>query len=251
VYDSGVARHQTGTTMRIQAITLTLIFLIAGSMAAAEDAPAKKTPKEALQALNELIGSWRGTGTPEGTREEQQKNFWTETIKWDWQFKDADCWLRLVVEKGKYFTAGEMRYLADKDRYQLTLEATDKTSLVFTGELKDDRLTLDRTDDKTGETQRLVFSLLHSNRYLYRYDVKPAEKGDFKKKYQVGCTKDGEDFASGDGKPECVVSGGLGTMRVDYKGQTYYVCCTGCRDAFKANPEKYLKEFEERKSKKK
>ena len=51
--------------------------------------------------------------------------------------------------------------------------------------------------------------------------------------YQVGATKEGVPFAGGDGKPECVVSGGLGTMPVMYKGKTYYVCCSGCRDAFK------------------
>ena len=26
----------------------------------------------------------------------------------------------------------------------------------------------------------------------------------------------------------------------DYKGQTYYFCCSGCRLQFERNPEKYL-----------
>ena len=38
------------------------------------------------------------------------------------------------------------------------------------------------------------------------------------------------------------MSGGLGTIKVMYKGKVYWVCCTGCRDEFKADPEKYLKE---------
>jgi YHS domain-containing protein len=37
------------------------------------------------------------------------------------------------------------------------------------------------------------------------------------------------------------VTGGLGTIAVSYKGQTYYVCCGGCKDAFEADPEKYVK----------
>jgi YHS domain-containing protein len=41
-----------------------------------------------------------------------------------------------------------------------------------------------------------------------------------------------------------VVSGGKGTMPVSYKGKTYYVCCSGCRDEFKENPEKYIAEYE-------
>jgi YHS domain-containing protein len=39
-------------------------------------------------------------------------------------------------------------------------------------------------------------------------------------------------------------------MRVSYKGKTYYVCCTGCRDAFNDDPVKYIGEFEESKKKK-
>ena len=33
-------------------------------------------------------------------------------------------------------------------------------------------------------------------------------------------------------------------MPVAYQGKTYYVCCSGCRDAFRDDPEKYIKEFE-------
>ena len=110
---------------------------------------------------------------------------------------------------------------------------------------------MERTDDKSGETQRLVVSLLHSNRYLYRYDVKPADHTTFTQVYQVGATKEGASFASVDDGPECVVSGGHGTMSTTYKGKTYYFCCTGCRDAFADNPEKYVKEYEARKAKEK
>jgi len=212
--------------------------------------PPKKTPKEALQAFNDLIGSWRGTGQPQlGTKEERDKNFWLENVAWEWQFKDKDAWLKAKFEKSKYFDGGELRYLADGDKYQLTLRTVNKESLVFQGQLKDKRLTLDRTDDAKKETQRIVVSLLHANRYLFRYEVKPDDKATFTAQYQVGATKEGEPFAGGDGKPVCIVSGGLGTIPVTYKGQTYYVCCTGCRDAFKDDPETFIKEFEAKKAK--
>ena len=55
----------------------------------------------------------------------------------------------------------------------------------------------------------------------------------------------------GDGKPECIVSGGAGTMAVSYMGKTYYVCCSGCRSEFNESPAKYVKEYEEKKAKKK
>ena len=70
------------------------------------------------------------------------------------------------------------------------------------------------------------------------------------KQFEVACNKEGESLAGNSGKqPECVVTGGLGTMTVSYMGKTYYVCCSGCRDAFMENPAKVIKEFEERKKK--
>jgi hypothetical protein len=222
-----------------------LVALVALPATAAE-----RPAREALKPFNDLIGSWRCTGTPEGTREEKQKGFWTETASWSWQFKGDDAWLTATIDKGKYFTRCELRYLPDKEAYQLTLTTPAKQSLAFVGKLNDGRLTLTRDDDKTRESQQLVVSLLHANRFVYSYSVKPQGKTLFAKLYQVGCTKEGEDFAIGDGKPECVVSGGLGRTAVTYKGQTYYVCCSGCADAFKEEPEKYIKEFEAKKKKK-
>lgn len=237
---------------RLPILGVLLIALGVPAFVHGDDAPAKRTPKEALQAFNDLIGAWRGTGQPQqGSKEERDKNFWTETIAWEWQFKDKDAWLKAKFDKSKYFDGGELRYLPDADRYQLTLRTLNKEALVFEGPLKDKRLTLERTDDAKKETQRLVVSLLHANRYLYRYEVRTGDQTLFTALYQVGATKEGVPFAEGDGKPVCIVSGGLGTIPVTYKGQTYYVCCGGCRDAFKDDPETYIKDFEAKKAKKK
>jgi YHS domain-containing protein len=227
-----------------------LLGFVMSAAAPAADAPAKRSARAALKPFNTLIGSWRGTGTPEGTREEKQKGFWTESLTWTWQFKGDDAWLTVDFEKGKYFSKGELRYLADKDAYELTLTTPDKESLAFVGPLHDGRLTLTRADDKKKETQQLVVTLLHANRFLYRYEVRPEGKTAFARRYEVGCTKEGVDFASGDGQPECIVSGGLGKIKVTYKDQTFYVCCSGCAAAFKDDPEKYIKEFEAKKNKK-
>ncbi|HAM52115.1 MAG TPA: hypothetical protein DCP92_16030 [Nitrospiraceae bacterium] len=32
-----------------------------------------------------------------------------------------------------------------------------------------------------------------------------------------------------------------GTKAIDYKGKSYYFCCSGCIDDFKKNPDKYAK----------
>src|SRR5262245_16261198 len=79
------------------------------------DAPKTATPKEALQPFNVLVGSWKGSGMPEGAKEERVAGAWEETVSWEWKFKDQDAWLAVVFTKGKYFTKGELRYTPDKD----------------------------------------------------------------------------------------------------------------------------------------
>ncbi|MCI0463189.1 MAG: YHS domain-containing protein [Gemmataceae bacterium] len=227
-------------------LVLFLVVLI-GQAALPAGAPQKRSAKEAFQAFHDLIGPWKGTGIPTGTREEQQRNFWVEELLWEWQFKGTDAWLKVACTKGKYLEGGELRYLSDKDAYQLTLRTTAKDTQTFTGKLKERVLTLERQDDKSGETQRFVFTMLHPERHLYRYDIKPKGRTLFNKVYQVGCTRQGIEFAKGDGRPECIVSGGLGTTAVNYMGKTYYVCCSGCRDEFNANPGKYVAEYEKKK----
>jgi hypothetical protein len=230
-------------------ILASLIGLLAVTAPAAA---AKKTAKQALAGLQDLIGSWKGTGTPQGTREERQRGFWQEEIGWQWQFKNKDAWLRADLDKGKHYTRFELRYVPADDKYRLEATTADKKKLSFEGKLEEKRLTVEREDEKTKQKQRLVFSFLHSNRYLYRFEVRRAEQTTFNQVYQVGCTKKGVAFATETSRgPECVVSGGLGTMPVTYKGKTYYVCCTGCRDAFKEEPEKYIAEYEKSKKAKK
>jgi hypothetical protein len=212
------------------------------------DSPAPPPAKEALRPFNDLIGTWRGTGTPSGSAEEQRQKFWTETLAWEWQFKGKDAWLKVDYAKSKNFTSGELRYLPEKNQFALTVLTPQKQKRTFTGPLKARVLTLDHTEGD--ERQRLVFTLLHPNRFLYRYETLPPGKSVFRRQYQVGATKEGVPFAAGDGKPECVVSGGLGTMPVMYQGKTYYVCCGGCRTEFNEDPAKYVREFEAKRKKK-
>jgi YHS domain len=211
----------------------------------------QRTPKEALQAFNDLIGTWRGTATPAGTKEEQQRNFWIESITWQWQFKDKDAWLAVAFDKSKHFSNGTLRYVPDKDHFVLTLKTLGNQDQSFIGQLSDKKLTLDGAPDAKGEVKRLVLTLLHDNRYLYRVDKKAPERATFTNVFNVGATKEGVPFAAGSGKPECIVSGGLGTRPVEYMGKTYYVCCSGCASEFMADPAKYVREFEDKKAKKK
>src|SRR5262245_32582621 len=103
---------------------LGLLVLVCPMLGHADPAP--RSAKEALQACNDLIGSWRGTAKPTGSRAEQQKGFWMETIAWQWHFKGEDAWLKVAFDKSKNFTDGELRYLPDKDEFALTLRTPAK-----------------------------------------------------------------------------------------------------------------------------
>lgn len=171
--------QKPGCSMKcVRTVIALLLVSFAAQATLTAEAPAKRKPKDALQAFNDLIGSWRGTGTPEGTQEEKRKGFWTESISWSWHFKGEDAWLGVTFEKSKYFASGELRYLPDKDAYQLTLRTPTKEALVFDGKLKDRQLTLTRADTTKKQTQQIIISLLHSNRYIYRYEIKPFERLD-------------------------------------------------------------------------
>ena len=230
-----------------------IALLLAVPIDAPKTAEAKPAnTREALKPFNLMVGSWKGTGAPEGTREEKAAGLWTETAVWGWGFLDDDAWITIAFNKSKYFTDGELRYDMKKEQYRLTLTTADKKKQTYAGTLKEKILSLDRTDSPAGEDHRIVFSLLHHNRHLYRFESRTAGSAlGFTKIWQVGATKEGVPFADAPKGPECVVSGGVGTMKVSYKGKEYFVCCTGCRDAFKDNPEKWIKEFEAKLAKEK
>ena len=203
-----------------------------------------KSAKDALQPFNGLIASWKGTGYPDGTREERAKGLWVEKLEWSWQFKGDGAWLKLAIADGKHFRGGTLRCLLKTGQFELALTALDKTEEIFVGTLavgkqKEAVLTVERTVGN--ETQQITLTMLHSNRYLYQLATKPKDAKAFTRVWQVGATKEGEPFAELNKGPECIVTGGRGTMSVSYKGKTYFVCCSGCKDEFNADPEKYIK----------
>jgi hypothetical protein len=215
----------------------------------ADDSEEPGSPKEALQALNDFIGEWKGTGDVERAKA-GSKTFWTEKISWTWRFKKDDVALILTIKNGKLLKSGELRYLTDKKKYQLTATDPKDKKLLFEGELKNGMLTLERTDADKKETQQLSMNVAGDGvRFNYWYKTKPASKKVFNTGYLVAGNKEGESLGGKKEGKECPVSGGLGTIAVSFKGETFYVCCTGCRDAFNENPEKYVTEFKAKQKK--
>jgi len=225
------------------------IFALANPSARADD---KAETKEALQALQDFIGDWQANGSPDKPRIDPRDPTWKETLSWAWRFKGDDAWLTLNVKGGKVLASAELRYLPGKKKYQLTTIAPDGAKRVLEGELKNDLLRFEGTDPETKAVQQITMNTAAEGvRFIYRVGHKPAGSTLLRKDFLVAATKEGETLAAKEKKIECVVSGGLGTIPVSYKGETYYVCCSGCRDAFKDDPEKYIAEFKAKKAGKK
>jgi YHS domain-containing protein len=230
----------------LAALAAGLLALAAGPTAAE---PEKKvTPaeaakaKKALQEVQDFIGLWKLEGTKKvGVRTEA----WKEDVSWSWKFKDGGAWLTVTFAegKGKNFKSGELRYDVPKKKYVLTLLPADGgAAQVFTGDYNRGALRVERKDAKTGDAYRIVMNTAAEGiRFNFKLEKQDGGKGLFSEAFAMKGNKDGESLAGGSKKPECVVSGGAANIAVQYNGKTYYVCCSGCRDEFNANPKKYAK----------
>jgi hypothetical protein len=224
--------------------------LLLPALMAADDSD--NEAKEKLKELQDYIGGWKGSGGPDKPRPSPSDPIWNEKLDWSWRFKGNDAWLSLEIKNGKYLKGGQVRYLLDKKVYQFTATDKEDKKLVFEGTIKNENLILQRKDPETKGTQQITMNVAGDGvRFIYRVWHKDEGTTLWKKDYMVATTKEGESLGRTEKKNECVVSGGVGTMAVSYKGETYWVCCSGCRDAFNENPEKYINEFKAKKAGKK
>lgn len=231
---------------RLAGLGLLLALCVGVWQVRAADSDDKEKSKEALQALQDFVGGWKGNGGPDKLKPGPRDPIWSETLSWSWRFKGEPA-LVMTIKGGKVLKSGELRYLTDKKVYQLTATTTEGKKTVFLGKLKSDILTLERVDPATKKTEQVKMNLAGDGvRFIYRIAHKDAGTTYWKKDYLVACTKEGESLGAKEKKNLCVVTGGVGTMTVSYKGATYYVCCSGCAEEFKENPEKYIAEFKKK-----
>ena len=59
-----------------------------------------KTSKQALQALNDYVGSWNLDAKSGPLK---KKESWQETVEWGWKFKGEDAWMALKFKGSKIF----------------------------------------------------------------------------------------------------------------------------------------------------
>lgn len=228
--------------------------LLCFTLAHSDEPESVKSAKAALAPLQTLVGEWNGAGQP---RRGSTVGAWSETCDWAWHFatkeKHPTAELRAVLKDGKYFSLLVLESTARAKQYQLTGTLPDgKSTEVFDAALDDaGTLTATRRAEKEAPAAadrpaRITFKTVANGDRLVMLYERAAGEG-YARLAEVGATRVGGMFAAGAAGPECIVTGGRGMIAVTHAGQTYYVCCTGCKEAFDADPAGIVAEYLTRK----
>jgi hypothetical protein len=240
-----MSRHTAGIGALVAAAFVSLLW-------GGPDTPGSQSDdKRALAAAQAFVGEWRGVGQP---KRGSSQGAWTEESQWAWRFAGGRAELVGELAHDKFYSQLQLQPGDKEGRFVLLATPTGDNADAkaapqrFTGAMVDDALVL--TAEKAAEEQPARISLrlvADGDRMLVLYERRSGAV--FSRLAEVGSTRKGSSFAKNVATgPECVVTGGLGTIAVEYQGKTYYVCCGGCRDLFRDDPEGVLKEYRERKA---
>lgn len=209
----------------------------------------REAVRQGLSKFHALIGAWRGTGQPVRN---SPRGSWLETADWLWEVKKESLALKYDIKDGKILKSARLTYDPAKQLYSLDATLADKAVRRYSGKLVENRLSLESAADPQGNVHLLTITQLSDKRVVALFQSRPATGSRLTLVAEVGYTRQGTRLAEEGGSgPECIVTGGKGTMSLAYKGQTYFFCCTGCRDAFLADPEGTIAEATRRAAAKK
>lgn len=227
-------------------IFLSLIPLGILILVAADTKSKRASDKQSLSKLQDYIGVWRGAGF---VRRGSTQGAWLEQADWAWNFDNDRASIQFKAEKAKYLSAGILQTTMEPGKFQLVAKSKDgKQSIKYSGGLDENgKLVMVADQPKDGFPARISIRMVaNGDRLIVLYERAAGNR--FSRLAEVGYTRKGSNFGKGASFVECVVTGGKGTIPVTHNGKTYYVCCTGCRDAFNDDPEGILAEYRSRKA---
>lgn len=209
-----------------------------------------------LQPLQILLGQWRGT-----TRREYENFKAVDNHEWVWDLRSDPKAPALTItsDKSPYIRDGRMSWDPKTRKFILNIKDGTGNTRHFTGDFvepvreivgSDDKLhkvfkiefTQDDAGESAGERWQIAFEQQENNRYLLEVAKRRGSAG-FARFDTVSTQREGTSFAvsdSGYAERTCIISEGLGTTELTYKGRSYWVCCSGCRAAFEEDPETWI-----------
>jgi hypothetical protein len=240
------------------ALVMSAFLLLGAAEADPKNSERIASDKQALAPLQVYVGGWKGVGQ---LRRQSSQGAWTEKADWAWKFDDGRAALVFQSPENKYYVSGRLFAGEKPGSFELRAVRTDgKTEDRFGGAVDDqEQLVLVAQREAAPAAgaaadlpDRLsIRTVADGDRLLILYERRIAATDRYTRLAEVGYTRQGSSFAKGSSQPECVVTGGLGTIEVQYQGKKYLVCCTGCRDLFNDDPEGVLADYRERKAKEK
>lgn len=232
-------------------VALTAAALGADSNAAKPPDTAQKLreDKQALAPFNALIGEWRGVGMP---RRGSRRGAWSETAEWVWDFNDEAVAIQYDVSKSKLLDSARLTYDTKSKSYHLRASFADDSERTYTGKLSGKKLSLRSQLGDDGYIYELTITQLNPKRTLVAHHKRRPESKFLTRIAEIGYTRKGTSLGvEGSNEPQCVITGGRGTIEVQHKGKTYFVCCSGCQQAFDDDPEGVIAEYRQRLAKRK
>lgn len=210
-----------------------------------------------LQPLQILLGQWRGT-----TRREFENFKAVDNHEWVWDLRTQPNQPALTLESDKspYLKKGRLSWDVKEQRFTLTAIDAAGVERSYVGDFSEPVHEIVGSDDKlhkvfrlefiqveTPETAgselwQLAFAQQENNRYLLEIARRRGNAA-FARYDTVSTQREGTSFAvsdSGYADKTCIISEGLGTTELTYKGRSYWVCCSGCKAAFEDDPETWI-----------
>ncbi len=222
---------------------LTAVLLVATAVAAAGDSLPPSAATAPLKPLQEFIGVWKGVGQVERG---SNRGAWIEQADWHWKFADGGAAIVFAAPESKHLVEGRISKAEGARQFSLTAKLPTGQA-HYSGTLDVDGALVFAADPPAADAPKRISIRLRAEGARMVVLLERGVGDGFARIAEIGYTRVGSDFGKGSNGPECIVTGGAGTIPVAYKGTTYYVCCSGCKELFEAEPEKILAEYRERK----
>jgi hypothetical protein len=213
-----------------------------------------------LQPMQILLGKWRGT-----TRREYESFKAVDSHEWVWDLRTNPEQPALVMasDKSPYLRSSRLSWDIAAGKFVLTGVDAEGRQRRLSGDFTEAPHEITGSDDKqhrifrlelseetsdSAEQWQLAIAQQENNRYLLEVG-KRRGKADFARFDTVSTQRDGTSFALSDtdyAERTCIISEGLGTTEVTWKGRSYWVCCSGCKAAFDEDPDTWIARAAER-----
>jgi len=176
-----------------------------------------------------------------------RKGAWQEVTVCRWDFSGEKPAVLLEAKKGAQFQQLRLAVSSSEQQLQLTQQINEQETRIYEGRLPESwpgKLQLESTAEDDGSSYRCTIKQLSAIRLVVLFERRATLSGSYRRVAGIGYTRSGHKLADGGGNQrECVVTGGLGTITVQHKGKTWYVCCDGCRQAFEDSPDEIIAEY--------